>query len=140
MNIKKWWHRLFSPVEEPKMTTVMKKSLPYVQAPDDPPNSELIEEIENGNLPPCFAPDTFRINDKVVCIDDSLDYGPFGPFPVLKLKKNAIYNVYAVHEYNVRGEVLYVHSASGDNDGYEARHFNLVHRVHTGDDPTPRNW
>lgn len=51
--------------------------------------------------------DTFKENDKVLCIDDSSDRGPFGYFPN-HLKKGLVYTVLSVNQLNVRGEVICV--------------------------------
>lgn len=65
----------------------------------------------------------FKVNDKVVCVDDSIEVGPWGPFP-MRLKIGAIYCVHAVFMYKQRGETLLV----GDDGQYSKAHFRLVSR------------
>jgi hypothetical protein len=65
----------------------------------------------------------FRKNDKVRCISDSVEQGPFGPLPNT-LVVGALYNVFAVFVTKARGEVLHV----GHEGQYSKKHFKLVSR------------
>ncbi len=67
----------------------------------------------------------FQVNDKVVCVDDSPDFTPFGLLPN-HLKKGQLYVVHDVYDYNVRGTCLRVEPHSIHS--YETRHFRLVAR------------
>lgn len=67
----------------------------------------------------------FRVNDKVLCIDDSPDFTPFGFLPNT-LQQGKLYVVRDVYEYNIRGVCLRVDE--GTSHSYEKRHFRLVSR------------
>lgn len=84
-------------------------------------NNENIYDVEDEFNPPGGG-------DKVLCIDDSPDFGPFGRF-TNHLEKGLIYTILDVNQYNIRGEVVRVVGQPDNVCGYEKRHFKLVNRI-----------